>query len=822
LRTLESFTGGHSAAPKMSAPKEKPAADPISTPAIASPGGNGEGFIVQSVELHEFMRYLGKPARVSFDSQFTVITGRTGSGKTSILDGITFALYGRTSRTDIKEIKTSDVCREGGHVEVAFLQRGKRYEVKRGFTSSGQPFLNVKQDGHLLPGNIRELEGVILDVVGLDYDGFRNSTFVRQEEMKALGAESGSARLEIFQKLFRLETFDKAQGKANEKLRSVRSTVSALDKELEVRREQLAKLPGLKEKRQSLNAILVEGRQRLDEHEKNLAAMLENEKALRARHEQLLALRTRMKEKEAAIKRAQSRLERSKKRLEEAAPLRQKEESLASELKLLDSLVEEGERLRELQREKQQLDRDIKARDERVRSAWREAEKGKLALQRKQKALEKRISSLNTEVDRDGAFELLRTEGALDERLERIAREKEWLKDKNDILKQLEAEEGEAESRLAETRSRVEGINEDAFKLTEIKRQQGELEQELAELERDYGERMKALEEATAELAKRAESHPFDEAKKKRLGELRSLVPSLKKKQGELERVRKELESTRSLPAAVKELEAGLELDRKALAELSSQVKEYDELERQYAGVKTKVETLRKQRDALARDLSRSEGELKALDERLAELEGAKSLVEERLAELRTARLDAELYDLLRNKVFHKGGVALFAVNQLLPQLAAETSENLSELTDGRFTRVRMEPYLEKNRSGIRIDVQGADAKWHDVREFSGGERTQINAALRFSIAKELASLPQVGRTYGRMRTLFIDEGDLGSLDTEESRELFVQKLFSLGSHFDRIILITHLGEVAERFPVQVTIEMTPEGVSVPTTEAAG
>ncbi|MDD3421876.1 MAG: hypothetical protein PHS47_06245, partial [Methanocellales archaeon] len=117
----------------------------------------------------------------------------------------------------------------------------------------------------------------------------------------------------------------------------------------------------------------------------------------------------------------------------------------------------------------------------------------------------------------------------------------------------------------------------------------------------------------------------------------------------------------------------------------------------------------------------------------------------------------------------------------------------------------------ENKSYGIRIGVEGADGLFHDVQEFSGGERTQINAALRFAIAKELASLPQVGRTFGRMKTLFIDEGDLGSLDTEVSRELFVKKLFDMGQFFDKIILITHLTEVADKFPGKIRVYMTPD-----------
>ena len=82
---------------------------------------------------------------------------------------------------------------------------------------------------------------------------------------------------------------------------------------------------------------------------------------------------------------------------------------------------------------------------------------------------------------------------------------------------------------------------------------------------------------------------------------------------------------------------------------------------------------------------------------------------------------------------------------------------------------------------------------------------------MRFAIAKELASIKG---SYGRMKTLFIDEGDLGSLDTEGSRELFVRKLFDMGKFFEKIILITHLSEVAEKFEGKLRVYMTEEGKS--------
>lgn len=175
---------------------------------------------------------------------------------------------------------------------------------------------------------------------------------------------------------------------------------------------------------------------------------------------------------------------------------------------------------------------------------------------------------------------------------------------------------------------------------------------------------------------------------------------------------------------------------------------------------------------------------------------------------------EEEVYSVLKDEIFHRKGILTYAISQLLQGIGRESSYILGELTDRRLNNIRMTTYTDTKGGGVDIEVEGVDGLFRDVSVFSGGEKTQVNAALRFAIAKELASMPQIGKSYGNMKTLFIDEGDLGSLDTEQSRKLFVRKLFTLSDLFEKVILITHITDIAEQFPYRIRVYMTPEQFS--------
>src|SRR5947208_10127103 len=383
-----------------------------------------EGFVLEEIEMRGFMRYLEKTVPpLRFPEKYTVITGRTGAGKSSILDAITFALYGKTTRTDIQSVKLADVCRPNGYVRVAFRQGDERGDVTRGFTTKKESYLEVTREGETIQGTIPDKERTIRDVVGLDYDGFRNSTFVRQEEMKELGAASGAQRLAVFQKLFRLEIFEQALERAKEHYATVKGDIQAKDAEIAARQEGLARLPVLREQLANLDAERTARGTRVSELQTAFETVARDVKELETKHERWGQATAAFEDRVARLKTLDVRADEVRAQGQIAAELEPERSTLEKDVADLDRLREELDRLKESKALHDQREASARATEREFDLAKREHEKRRDEIKNRIDELHRKIASLRTEVDREAAFSSLRDEGRLEERVTRIARE---------------------------------------------------------------------------------------------------------------------------------------------------------------------------------------------------------------------------------------------------------------------------------------------------------------------------------------------------------------------------------------------------------------
>jgi exonuclease SbcC len=167
---------------------------------------------------------------VDFDalgaSGLFLLEGPTGAGKTTILDAITFALYGPLSNDPAVDRLHSDFAGPElePSVELEFSVRGVRYRVQRvpeherpkkrgpGFTkASARVHLERLEDGQWrsLSSNKGEVGEILGDVLGLNREQFSQVVLLPQGEFAKFLRADNDERASLLTKLFGTQLYDR-------------------------------------------------------------------------------------------------------------------------------------------------------------------------------------------------------------------------------------------------------------------------------------------------------------------------------------------------------------------------------------------------------------------------------------------------------------------------------------------------------------------------------------------------------------------------------------------------------------------------------------
>lgn len=179
-----------------------------------------------------------KTAVVEFDkfsqSGVFLITGDTGAGKTTIFDGISFALYGISSggkgRREVRSFRSDFAAlTDETFVEYEFMHKGNIYRIKRNpdyeraklrgeGTTKKAAFAEFEcyETGENVSG-VDNVDKRVKALIGLDQEQFSQTVMIAQGDfMKILNAKSDE-RKTLFQKLFNTMDYEKIQYKLKEK-----------------------------------------------------------------------------------------------------------------------------------------------------------------------------------------------------------------------------------------------------------------------------------------------------------------------------------------------------------------------------------------------------------------------------------------------------------------------------------------------------------------------------------------------------------------------------------------------------------------------------
>lgn len=197
--------------------------------------------------------------------------------------------------------------------------------------------------------------------------------------------------------------------------------------------------------------------------------------------------------------------------------------------------------------------------------------------------------------------------------------------------------------------------------------------------------------------------------------------------------------------------------------------------------------------------------QLGQLSEKLDKAGRDRDLLKKRRQEQAEAQSKQGLYKHLR-AAFGKHGIPSLIIEQTLPEIEDRTNALLERLTDGKMN-VRLETLKDKKTGGTMetLDIKITDEQGvsRPYETFSGGEGFRVNFALRIALAQLLAE-----RSGVRVRTLVVDEG-FGTQDQQGVQNL-VEAIQTIQDDFDKILVITHLPELKEVFPVRIEVEKDP------------
>lgn len=199
-------------------------------------------------------------------------------------------------------------------------------------------------------------------------------------------------------------------------------------------------------------------------------------------------------------------------------------------------------------------------------------------------------------------------------------------------------------------------------------------------------------------------------------------------------------------------------------------------------------------------------GGIKAQLERFAKLE---TLKKEKESELAQAVNQVKIYKDLA-QAFGKKGIQATLIEMAIPEIEAEANKLLSRMTDNRM-HIKMESQRETRKGDVveTLDINISDELgMRNYEMFSGGESFRIDFAIRIALSKLLAR-----RAGAPLPTLIIDEG-FGTQDST-GIEKIKEAITSIQDDFDKILVITHIIDFKDAFPLRIEVVKTPEGSTV-------
>jgi len=186
--------------------------------------------MITSIELGDFLSH--SETKLGFENGVTVFVGHNGAGKSSIIDGLTFALFGQHTRKSNKGLIKRGSTQ--GFSKVEFEVSGKQYQAVRKIDSKGAlaAKLSEKINGdtiEIAAGERKQfgesMTHEVEKIIGLDFEKLKIASIVQQGELNSIIKAKPKEFKELLNAVIGIDKLDVASNSMKEVIKDFREKI---------------------------------------------------------------------------------------------------------------------------------------------------------------------------------------------------------------------------------------------------------------------------------------------------------------------------------------------------------------------------------------------------------------------------------------------------------------------------------------------------------------------------------------------------------------------------------------------------------------------
>ena len=173
------------------------------------------------------------------DSKTTLVVGQNGAGKSTMLDALSFALFGRAHRNISKAQLVNSINNKGTVVEVLFEVHGKEYLIKR--TIKPNTF-EIWQNGTMInqSSHAKEYQKILeQNILKLNHKSFHQIVVLGSSSFIPFMQLSATNRRDVIEDLLDINVFSKMNGILKEKTSILKEQIKDVSHSIEVNKTKI-------------------------------------------------------------------------------------------------------------------------------------------------------------------------------------------------------------------------------------------------------------------------------------------------------------------------------------------------------------------------------------------------------------------------------------------------------------------------------------------------------------------------------------------------------------------------------------------------------